>query len=147
MRLQDFLIGMMVVALFTLVILGFAFSTYEAMDVTIDNQTQTVFEGFERQANTTQTDLFGKAVEMQQKAPGGSDVTQGSYDQSFSDAILLSGWRVISIVPTAYNTFDGLLRVFGNALGIDPIFMYTFMASIVLIISIIFVSSILQNRL
>jgi ABC-type glycerol-3-phosphate transport system permease component len=146
MRLQDFLIGILIAALFLTVLLGFAYSMYSEMDVTLDNTTSDAFAAFETSATGAQTDIFGHTMDMQRAAPGGSESTTDTSKTAY-DNIVGSGINLITLFPKTYSTFNNLIQTLANKAGIPGIFVQVLIAVVVILITIIFVSSVLRNRL
>jgi hypothetical protein len=146
MRIQDLIIGIIIFALFMLAILGIASSMYGGMNVIEDNDTAATLSQFETNAQNTKTNMFGVVVEMQNNSIGGSNVNVDS-SKSFGDNIISSGIRVVTIASRSFGVLQSTMNTLGNAIGIPSDFIFAFYAIIVLIIIMIFASSVLYNRL
>lgn len=146
MRVQDLLIAMVIFSLFTIVILGFGFSMYANMGVTLDNDTQSVMQTFKTTAEATQSDMFGSAIEMQNSSIGGSGLSTDT-SKTFADNIVQGGTNVLIVAGGSFTTLKNVLNVFQDKLGIDPIFIASFFVIVVIIIVMIFASSMLRQRL
>jgi hypothetical protein len=146
MRVQDLLIGLIIFSLFTLLILNFGFSMYSQMDVDLDNDTASVMQTFKTTAERTQTDMFGSAIDMQNRSIGGSGISRDT-SKTFADNIVAGGTNVLIIAGNSFTTLQAVLDVLTENLGIDPMITTSFFVIIVIIIVMIFASSMLRQRI
>jgi hypothetical protein len=146
MRIQDLIIGLIIFTVFMLSILGFAYKLNNDMGVSVDNDTALAFSEFDANAQVTKTNMFGVVTEMQNSSIGGSNV-QADSSKTSGDNIVGSGIRVVTIASRSFGILQDLMQVMAKWLDVPPIFIDAFWIIIVVIIIMIFASSVLYNRL
>lgn len=146
MRIQDLIIGIIIFALFMVSVLGFAYEINSGLKVQPDEQTAKALSAFEQNAQQTQTNMYGVVIDMQNNSIGGSNV-QSDTSKTYNDNIIGSGVRVVTIASKSFGIIGTTMDVIATEVQIPPMFIYAFWTIIVLIIIMIFASSVLYNRL
>jgi hypothetical protein len=146
MRIQDLIIGIIIFALFMVTMLNFAYQVNTGLGVDVDNDTAVAFTAFEQNAKTTQTNIYGVAVNMQNNSIGGSNV-QSDTSKTYNDNIIGTGVRVVTLASSSFTIIGNSMDVIAAQAKVPPAFIYAFWIIIVIIIIMIFASSVLYNRL
>jgi len=156
MKLQDFLIGVLAFILFVSICLSVAFNMYGSrnLNLTMDYETNKSVYMFANEVGVPDMGIRGNSSEgmydstdeVRKKSIGGESSDTGSATSSEGEQ-QLSAIKALSAVPASYTVVTRLFAKASSMIGIDARFMAFFLASIVIIISIIFLGSVLKNRL
>lgn len=144
MRVQDFIIGMMVFGVFVSILFGGSSLINNEFNVSIS-------EEYNYEFLNKETDLRELSTDIGDNAPGGKDGTVGQVDDSGADAgleatalIYKSPGIFKSIVVGDSNTNSSSLT---DKLGIEKGWAYLAFSIFGLIVAIILLSSFLRNRI
>ena len=149
MRLQDFIIGLIVFACLGFTIFGFVTFAYgsEGYGLTIPANDQAVMNNITSVSQNSFNTMIGQGKAMSDNAPGGAVSGSQNSDLSRSDNIISTSMNVLSIATGSYKTFNAMLHIFANAIGVPEFFIAMAFVIVIVALSILFISSVLQNRL
>jgi hypothetical protein len=144
MRVQDFLIGMMVFSAFIVVMFGSSNLLNEEFNVNISDEYSYDFLNKD-------TELRELTTEIGENSPGGSEGSVGNVDDEGADAGLQATALIYkspgifkSVVVGDSNTNSSSL---GDKLGVPKMWGWLAFSAFALIVAIILLSSFLRNRL
>ena len=149
MKLQDFIIGVGLFALFTLIIFGAInpsnpHSIYGAnyLNTTVDSNTTETIQAFSDVGNDSSRDfgLVGDQVEDFTTNRSRSEVaTEGN--------LLNEGIKILFAIPTFFGTATHAMGEISSAIGIPQIFQDWIAISIVVIVVLLIATAFLRNKL
>ena len=143
MEIKDFIIGVIIFALATSIILGAAYEIYSenGLNITMDNETSELFNDFESTSDETYGDMVSFSEDFQGKVPGGTDVGEDTLRDD-DDYGLASGVSALSSIPTSYTAVKNILGVTQSKFRqyVDPRFMTALGVFIVISLSLILLS-------
>jgi hypothetical protein len=146
MELKNIIIGLMAFVLFIIVIMGITTDLYSSdnlnVDLSSDNITSPLFT-LQQKANESQQDIEDTNNIIKEKV-----MTNASINNEVSTSDLLaSSWSAFTNIPSYIGTFFSLLIETFNSLGMgSTIFVWFFIGSILIVISLIIINSILGSR-
>ena len=149
MKLQDFLIGMGLFALFTVIIFG-AISTSDSrglysenwLNITHDTETENIISNVSSVGSTTSDDFDSITGDLDDFS------SNRSTDEETSDASLVKeSIGVLIGLPKAYKPASNAMRMIGTQFGIPREFTTWIISSIIIIIILILLASFLQQKL
>jgi len=144
MRMQDYLIALIVGSLFITLPLGYMYFAYPEMGVTMDTEANETFGEFGVIASEANSHMTNMTAEMQAKSPGGSEVNANT-DQTYEDNLVKASTRVISLIPQSYKIFSKALQTLGNRVGIHPLFISAAFMIVIIILAFLFISALLRQ--
>lgn len=152
MRLQDFLIGLMVFILSSLVVLTFVFDFYSTdnlnIDLNADNNTVTL-SGMQTTMNAQQAKMDTTNQFLENQTPGESGATVKTGDISEGD-LVRNTLVALTGVPTYLSIFNTMLNSMFSAVGLGQsgyIFFWFFTGAIMIYIISLLLSVALRQRL
>ena len=150
MRLQTIIIGFLVFSLFGIMLINISTDFMSPYNITIDNLTdsgkasQEDFFKSVKKVNNMTDDLN----ELSGYSPGGGGKVGDDTEETSEDNILIAGFSFITNIGNFLFKYPTeLLRSVITFFGLPAIFANIAIASLVIIIVIILISSVLQNRL
>lgn len=149
MRLQDFIIGLIVFACLGFTIFGFISYAYgsEGYGLTIPASDEAVMGNITSVSRNSFNSIAEDGKSISDNAPGGAVSGSQNSDLSRSDNIITSAMNVLSIATHNYGTFNSMLHIFANAIGVPEYFITLAFIAVIIALSVLFISSVLQNRL
>lgn len=143
MRVQDFLIALLIFGLFVSIPVGYLFFTYNKMGVVIDSETNDTLVGMSGYASSSNMFMSNLTEDIQSKSPGGQDVNANT-DQTYEDNLVKASGRVLSLIPSSYSVFNNGMQKVAAAVDLDPLFVRLGFSVIIIIISFIFISGLFK---
>ena len=149
MKLSDFIIGVGVFGVFSIIIFGMINPDNDNgiygknyLNITMDTQTKETIKKFSDVGNDTSRD-FGIV---------GSDIedfttnrTAGNEDSESS--LLVEGIKILLAVPLFFRTIGSGLGEISTSIGIPPIFLRWAVTSLVVIVVLMIATAFLRNKL
>ena len=145
MRAQDFLIAILIGALFIVIPLSFISSSYNDMGVVMDSEVNDSFGEFMTIAQDANVQMTNMSADIAAKSPGGSEVNANT-DQTYEDNLIKASTRVLGLIPQSYGIIRGAMSAIARRAGINPIFMTVGFSIIVIIVSFMFISALLRQN-
>jgi hypothetical protein len=148
MRLQDFLIGIGLFAVFTIVIFGAInpnndgsiYST-SYLNITHDAETQELVSNITTVGASANDDFS----DISSTAKG---YTAGGEDEERTESNILKGAiNFLFSLPKAYQPVANILRMSSDKLGVPPIFTNWILASVIIIFILIIITAVVKNKL
>ena len=148
MKLQDFLIGVGIFSLFSIIIFGFinndgsdCAGVYceNYLNVTHDSETSKAIANISSVGRKTETDFQGISGDMK-------DFSSGTEEPSES-SLVGSALRVLINLPKSWIPVANVLRMMEEKFGIPKEFTQWAVASIIIIIILILLTAFLKNPL
>lgn len=149
MKLQNFIIGLGLFGLFTIIIFGAinpenSYSIYgeNYLNTTVDSNTTKTIKSFSDVGDNTSRDFGLVSGDIEEFT------TDRGTDEEASEGNLLSeGIKLLFAIPRFFGTISSGLGRIGAAIGIPQIFINWVVLSIVVIIVLIIATAFLRNRL
>jgi len=148
MKLQNFLIGLGVFALFSIIIFGFinndggdCAGVYceNYLNITHDSETNKAISNISTVGRSTESSFHGVSGDMQNFSAGGEEPSESS--------LVVSALKILINLPKAWIPVANVLRMMEEKFGIPSVFTQWAIASIIIIIILILLSSFLKNPL
>lgn len=149
MRIQDFLMGILVIGLVTTATLYFVLDLNVQFGTSLDNETVGFLQAIDGNSGNT-SEVYQLTEQLRGKAPGGENVSisTGGAADTFETRLGESGIRAIAGIPgAAFSSVTAIFKTVQKYTGVPAFVTGTFMAMIILIITIALISSVLKNRL
>lgn len=150
MEIQDFIIGFIMFALATSIILGAAYEIYSdnGLNITMDNTTAEMFQDFESESDESYDSMVSTTEDIRVKSPHGTDVGQDTLE-SDDDWGFKSGIDALSSIPASMSAANNLVGVTQTHFRkyLDPRFLAAFTAFLVLAISMLLLSVWLRRKI
>ena len=146
MRLHNFLIGLLMFGLFTTILV------FVANDINTMSGTPAENEIMSKLGNLSEETeaLYGTSRELRSKSLGGNGTNLGEATGSDTaeTRAQASAWSAITSIPTtSFKIIDILMTDIQTELNLPQVFASVFIASIIILVAIIFLSSVLKNKL
>ena len=148
MKLQDFLIGLGVFALFTIIIFGFinndggdcaGIYCRNFLNVTHDTETNKAIANISSVGRKTESDFHGVSGDMKNFSSGTEEPSESS--------LVGSALRVLINLPKSWIPVANVLRMMEEKFGIPKEFTQWAVASVIIIIILILLTAFLKNPL
>ena len=148
MKLQDFLVGLGVFALFSIIIFGFinndggdCAGVYcrNYLNVTHDTETNKAISNISTVGRSTESSFQGVSGDMQNFSAGGEEPSESS--------LVVSALKILINLPKAWIPVANVLRMMEEKFGIPEEFTEWAIASVIIIIILILLTAFLKNPL
>lgn len=151
MKLQNFLIGIGVFALFTVIIFGFIDTTgtdckgiycENFLNITHDSKTNKAISNISSVGKTTETDFQGVRDDMK-----GFTDDPDAPEEPTEGNLLAKAVKVLVSLPNSWKPVSNVMRMMGTQFGIPEEFREWVIASVIIIIILILLAAFLKNKL
>lgn len=151
MKLQDFLIGIGVFALFTVIIFGFIDTSgtdcqgiycEKNLNVTHDSATKKAISNISTVGQTTESDFQSIKSDMRE-----FEQNRTANEEPTESNILAEGVKVLISLPNSWKPIARVMTLMQEQFQIPPQFTQWVIGSIIIIIILILLASILKNPL
>ena len=147
MKLQNFLIGIGVFALFTIIIFG-AINTDNPegiysenyLNITHDSNTSKAIANISGTGSSVKDDYSSTESNIR----GTNTTLTGELNEA---SFFQQSWRVIKTIPNSFTPVGNVLGMLGAKIGVPPEFTTWVMSAIVIIIGLMIVTAFLRNKL
>lgn len=144
MKLQDFLIGLGVFALFTVIIFG-AINTNDSngiysekyLNITHDAKTGKAIGNISSVGHSVDNDFRGISGNIKNFSSGAEETTESS--------LVGSSLRVLINIPTSYKPVANMLRMMGEHFDVPQQFLDWVISSVIIIIVLILIAAFVKN--
>lgn len=149
MKLQDFLIGLGLFALFSIIIFG-AINTNDPnspysenyLNITHNSETSEAIGNISNVGTDTQSDFEDISGKMNEFTANGSTT-----EERTESSLVGSGLKVLTNIPQSYKPVANVLRMMEGMFNIPPAFTTWVVSSVIIIIILILLASVLKNKL
>ncbi len=150
MKLHNFLIGLGIFALFTIIIFGFinndggdckGIYCKNFLNVTHDSETNIAISNISTVGQQTDDDY--SAIKEDVRGTNTTFETGLLIESSFFKA----AWRVIKNIPNSYEPVSNVLRMSGEKFGVPIQFTTWALSAIVIIVGLMIITAFLRNKL
>jgi len=145
MRLQDYLIAIIISGLFITLPLGYLYFAYDEMGVVVDDKVNQSFGRIQSIAVQSNKQMINMTSDIQSRSPGGKDVNANT-DQTYEDNLLKASARVLSLIPQSYSIMSNSIQILGIDLGIHPLILSAAFMILIIILSFLFISAVIRQR-
>ena len=151
MKLQNFLIGIGVFALFTVIIFGFIDTSgtdckgiycENYLNITHDSNTSKAISNISTVGRTTESDFQGVRNDMKDFTSNRSASEEPTEGNLLAESI-----KVLMSLPNSWKPVTNVVRMLGTQIGVPQEFRQWIMASIIIIIILILLAAFLKNKL